>query len=91
MRKFNLDIITPAGKVASRAVSFLDVPAVNGRLTVLAGHEPMVCSVDAGTVRVREDEEASEERWETEAGTLEVSREDVTLLVRGIRSGPAPK
>ena len=87
-RKFKLEVITPAGASPARMVSFLDVPAVAGRLTILANHEPMVCSLDPGSLRIREDEEIAEERWAIGSGTLEVSRDDVTLLVRDIRPEP---
>ena len=85
--KFKLDILTPAGGAPSRMVSFLDVPAAEGRLTVLANHAPMICLLGKGIVRIREDDEAAEERWETGPGTLEVTRSGATLLVREIRPG----
>jgi F0F1-type ATP synthase epsilon subunit len=71
-------------------VSFLDVPAAEGRLTVLANHEPMICSLNEGPVRVSEDEETAEERWEIARGTMEITRDGVTLLVREIRPGSTP-
>jgi len=86
-RKFRLEIITPAGATSARTVTFLDVPAAYGRLTVLANHEPMICSLDAGFVRIREDEEFEEERWEIGKGSMKVTRNEVTLLVREIRPG----
>lgn len=84
-RKFKLQIVTPSGPTPLRMISFLDVPAVEGRLTVLANHEPMICSLNDGLVRIREGDEIEEERWEISRGTMEVTREDVTLLVREIR------
>ncbi|MFC1462171.1 FoF1 ATP synthase subunit delta/epsilon [Verrucomicrobiota bacterium] len=90
-RKFKLEIITPAGATPARMVTFLDVPAVCGRLTVLANHEPMICSLAEGFVRVREDDEVAEERWEIGQGSMEVTRDDVTLLLREIRPGSTAK
>ena len=84
-RKFKLEVMTPAGPSPSRMVSFLDVPAAEGRLTILANHEPMICSLNEGFVRIREDDDLAEERWWIGRGTMEVTGADTTLLVREIR------
>ena len=53
MRSFKMEIVTPDRHYPERDVTFLDVPAEQGRLTVLAGHEPLICGLCDGLLRLR--------------------------------------
>ena len=90
MNTFRLEMVTPEETYPARAVEAVDVPAAYGRLTVLAGHEPFVCSLGPGELRIRPAPDAGggetptvDETWTVRRGTLVVERESVTLLVRG--------
>lgn len=50
MKSFSLEIITPDRHVPPRDVTALNVPAEHGRLTVLAGHAPLLCGLRDGSV-----------------------------------------
>lgn len=76
-----LDIITPDLSVPPRAMVSADTPGADGRLTVLPGHAPLVCSLSPGQTRLRL-EDGARETWATGAGTLTVARDSVTLLVQ---------
>ena len=80
MKSFNMEIITPVQTHAPREIVFLDVPSERGRLTVLANHEPFICSLTGGKVRIKTQQE--EENWSVSTGTMTVAPEMVTLLVR---------
>ena len=77
---FTLEIVTPEKAFPPQQVSFLDVPAVKGRLTILPRHEPCVCLLKAGTVTLR-DGAGEEEIVTISSGAMEVTREHTTLLV----------
>jgi len=77
---FKLEIITPESAFPERDVVSIDVPAEEGRLTVLAGHQPFVCSVRDGKVRIG-NVEGETEAWTVERGALTVTPETATLLV----------
>ena len=81
MNSFDLEITTPDATHPARAFVFLDVPAQEGRMTILAGHQPFLGTVRSGIVRATQ-KEGAEERWQIEGGTLRVTCELVTLLVR---------
>jgi F-type H+-transporting ATPase subunit epsilon len=80
MKSFNLEILTPLARYPRQEVTALDVPAEQGRLTVLAGHQPLVCGLRQGRIRV-ERTDGTREQWQIEEGFMTVLREGVTLLV----------
>ena len=76
---FPLDIVTPERTVLSESVQFLQVPAVDGSLGILAGHAPLLAELGVGECMVRLPTGA-EERLALAGGFVEVSRERVTVL-----------
>ena len=82
MTPFTLEIVTPGEARPPREVAAVEVPAEEGRLTVLAGHQPLVCTIRAGRVRVR-DASGENRIWRVGAGTLTVDPGRATLLVAG--------
>ena len=71
--------VTPCAAHGPRDISAVDVPAEKGRLTVLARHEPMVCSLREGLLLV-DDAEGQREQWRIGPGVMHVGRERVTVL-----------
>jgi len=78
---FALRLITRDGEAFARDVVSVDVPAAEGRLTVLAHHAPLVCSVLKGTVKIR-DASGEPETWHVAPGVMQVREDGVELLVR---------
>lgn len=81
MKTFVLEIVTPEASFPQKTVVSADVEAVAGRLTVLSGHAPLICSLLAGETRLRLEDD-TEETWMTGPGTMTVSHNAVTLLVK---------
>jgi len=81
VRTFPLQLITRGGEVFARDVVSVDVPAVEGRLTVLARHEPLVCSVLEGSVKIRA-ASGEYETWDVMPGVMQVGRDGVELVVQ---------
>lgn len=84
-KTLSLHIVTREGAVREGVAVAVNVPAVEGRLTVLPGHAPLICALDAGVVEVRGGN-AEPERWHIEAGVLEVGADEVVLIVPAARS-----
>jgi F0F1-type ATP synthase epsilon subunit len=78
MSTFPLRIVTPDLALPPREVESLDVPAEEGRLTVLARHQPMICLVRAGRARIAA--AGRLEDWTIAAGVLRVDRQETVLL-----------
>jgi len=57
----------------------LQVPGVDGELEILAGHEPFITTLKAGTVTIKT--EKDEEKFVIEKGILEVADNRVVVLV----------
>lgn len=83
MNTFSMEIVAPDRAYAPREIQALDVPAEQGRLTVLARHEPFICSLQAGGVVIT-DPQGGREAWELGPGTMRVTPHLVTLLVHAV-------
>jgi F-type H+-transporting ATPase subunit epsilon len=55
------------------------LPGVQGEMTVLANHEPLITSLKAGTIVVRD--LGDEKTFAIESGVLEVRHEGVTVIL----------
>ena len=87
MKTFTLEIVTPDGTEPVRHITSLGVPAEDGRLTLLAHHQPLVCLLRKGTLVVG-NEDGTKETRDIDEGTMRVTRDGVTLLLRGLTSAP---
>ena len=57
------------------------VPGAQGEMTVLAGHEPLITTLKAGTILVRHLTDTEPLQIPIESGMLEVRKEGVTILL----------
>jgi F-type H+-transporting ATPase subunit epsilon len=57
----------------------ITLPATEGELTILAHHEPLICTLKKGTITIREPN--GTRVIEIEGGILETSYSQVTILV----------
>jgi len=80
-KPFQLDIVLPETPMPPRTVTAIDVPAVNGRLTVMAHHQPLIAALCSGPMTIT-DEQGKKETWNISTGALQVARHVATLLVR---------
>lgn len=90
MKTFTVEISTPQKTFSPRTVGFLDVPAEHGRLTVLAGHQPMVCVLLPGLVRTRSGD-GEEDTLVIGSGTMTVAGGDVSILADSVTTGSPPR
>lgn len=56
-------------------------PGAEGELTVLAHHAPLITTIQKGVLLVRETKDAPPQEFPIEKGFLEVSADEVVLLV----------
>lgn len=80
MNTFRLEILTPERRFLDADVELVGVQACDGRLTVLAGHAPMVAPLDAGTLHLRLDGEDREAFHSL--GFLEVRPDKVLMFTQ---------
>lgn len=79
MKSFHLEIVTPEGVAYDGEAVQLSVRAVDGSLSVLAGHIPMMTALKNGVCRVYKEENKPIEA-ECSGGMLSVTKESVKLL-----------
>lgn len=61
MRVYLLKILTPEKRIYESQVVSVTVTGANGRLTVLAGHAPMVAMLTEGPIIIRTEQETEAE------------------------------
>ena len=74
-----LEILTPDKKLYSADAEYVDVPGKAGRTGILSNHAPLIASLKAGKVTVR-DIEKKEHVFEIKGGIVEVRDNKVILL-----------
>lgn len=79
-----LEIITPNGAEPLQEIKQIDLPAVTGRLTLLPGHQPLVCPLEPGKVMI--ETITGQTSRHTGPGTLMVHGDHVTLLVKSAQA-----
>lgn len=80
MKNFHLTILSPDGEVFNDNVISLVLRGAEGDLAILNGHIPFVTSVRPGKCVVTLTDEEELEGY-LESGILNVSKDDVSLLV----------
>lgn len=80
MSTFELTIMTPEREFFSGKVEALTITGLNGKLTVLANHAPMVGCLDVGTINIKTDGEWKE-AFNSE-GFLDVLDNTVVVFVQ---------
>ena len=79
MAGFALEIVTPEKTVYSGQVNSLQAPGVEGSFGIMAGHMPLLTSLQIGALSFAE-EGGGEARMAVSGGFAEVGRERVTIL-----------
>jgi F0F1-type ATP synthase epsilon subunit len=80
MATFALQILTTIRVPEEKQVTAIEAPGARGRLTVMAGHVPMVCALEPGSVRIVLASGVTEHWYLDTKGLLIVSAEGVTLM-----------
>ncbi len=79
-KTLQLNIARVDGSLYMGAVVSVTVPGSEGEMTLLADHSPLMTVLRKGVVTVRP-EEGEEVTFSVETGTLEVSNNQVTILL----------
>ncbi|GAB1396019.1 MAG TPA: ATP synthase F1 subunit epsilon [Saprospiraceae bacterium] len=78
-----LIVLTPESEYFQGNVKSVKVPGVSGQFEILANHAALLSALSKGKVRIIK-EDGQKETFEIESGFIEVLRNEVALLVRGI-------
>ncbi len=74
------DIVTPESKYFSDEVEFVVLPAANGEMGVYQMHDPVVTTLNAGTVRVTAASSNTPVKFAVAGGYAQVEAERVIIL-----------
>lgn len=80
MKLLNLTISRVDMPVFDGPVAAVTVPGADGEMTLMADHMALISPLKAGTILIKR-ENGEEESVSVEAGTLEVSNNQATILI----------
>ena len=83
-KTFRLEIVTPERLVFSDEIVSLVVPAYEGYLGVLAGHAPLLCTLEKGRIEVKKDKGGQD--FKTSGGFMEVTPQKTIILADSMAS-----
>lgn len=83
MRDYQLKILTPEKRIYDGQVISITVTGLDGRLTVLAGHAPMLAMLSEGSIVIRTAQETI--KGVTGRGLLRVDRDETAVMVHAFR------
>jgi len=79
MATLQLELVSPAKLLLSRAVDMATIPAAEGEMGVLPGHAPMIVALRGGVVAVSEGGQITD-RLFVPGGFAEITADRVTIL-----------
>ncbi len=79
-KQFELTIARVDSPVFTGPVLSVTVPGTEGEMTLLADHTPLMSALKAGVITIKK-ADGTTERYEVKIGTLEVSQNQVTILL----------
>jgi F-type H+-transporting ATPase subunit epsilon len=85
----HINVLTPEEEIYKGEIKSVKVPGTTGQFQVLQNHAPIVSSLEAGKVYIRE-EEGAMISFNIEKGFIEVLNNRVSLLVQGISDSTVP-
>lgn len=74
------EIVTPESKLYSDEVNFVVIPAAEGEMGIYEKHEPVVTTLQSGTVRVTEHDGKEPLRYIVAGGYAQVEADRVIVL-----------
>lgn len=75
---FQFDLVSPARRLAQLEASEVVIPATEGDLAAMAGHEPTITTLRPGVLRVTHS--GGSDEYVVSGGFAEISAETVTVL-----------
>lgn len=82
--RIHLKVVTGAGVVLERQVSYVRLPTPEGSVGILADHAPMLCAVGAGQLKLRD--ESGESFFSVSGGVARVEDNELTILTEEART-----
>ena len=76
--KLNFTLVSPERELMSREVDQVDIPGTEGWIGVLANHSPLMTTLAAGMVKIRDG--SDEKRIFVRGGFAEISPAGLTIL-----------
>ena len=79
MATLQLELVSPAKLLLSRAVDMATIPAAEGEMGVLPGHAPMIVALRGGVIAVTDNGQVTD-RLFVAGGFAEITPDRVTIL-----------
>ena len=80
----NISILSPDKEIFQGSITSVKVPGSSGQFEILKGHAPIVSALSDGTVRIIKPG-GEKMSFTIEKGFVEVLKDEVSLLVQGVK------
>ncbi|MBP6234752.1 MAG: ATP synthase F1 subunit epsilon [Saprospiraceae bacterium] len=80
----NLTVLTPEKEIYQGQITSVKVPGISGQFEILNNHAPIVAALGQGDVRII-DAKGEKKIFSIKKGFIEVLKNDVSLLVQGVK------
>ncbi len=78
---FHYELITPRGQASAGDALYVELPGEDGRLGVLAGHQPAIVGLAAGTLLLRHTPDRTTP-WTIGRGVAAITPGGISILTR---------
>jgi F-type H+-transporting ATPase subunit epsilon len=85
MKELHIEIVTPSKVAYKGEILSASVPGTNGNFQILYNHAPIISSLEVGIIKIVE-LDSVEKHYSTSGGTIEVSNNNIILLVESFES-----
>jgi F-type H+-transporting ATPase subunit epsilon len=89
-KPLNVEIISPSGYLFNGTCNMAVIPATNGEMGIMEGHEALITSLKEGKISIYDDKENIVNQFEVSAGFVEVLEDKLLALVETLRPSPHP-
>lgn len=79
MSKIEFKLVSPSRNLLTTETEMVLVPGSNGYMGVMRGHAPIISTLEAGEVVLRDN--GNDQRFFIDAGVVEISPDTITVLV----------
>lgn len=77
-----LEIVTPEKQIYSGDIKYVNLPGSKGSFGVLKNHAPLISTLVAGEVKLKEDN-GNERLFEIKGGVAEILKNNIIVLATG--------
>jgi F-type H+-transporting ATPase subunit epsilon len=90
VKPLSVEVISPSGYLFNGTCHMVVIPATNGEMGIMEGHEALITSLKEGKISLYDDKQNIVNQFEVSAGFVEVLEDKLLALVETLRPSSHP-